>query len=142
SRTTVYWASPGEEFSEDHSVSVALQTAGRQAVELHLPTSTGAFSRLRIDPVDERCPDDARFVLIEAFEVLGNAGATALFTAEQVDAITPRQLNELEVGRFGERLYFHITGPDPWLILEPASMGTAAFTGPLSIRLILNWADI
>jgi len=91
SRTTVYWASPGEEFSEDHSVSVALQTADRQTVELHLPTSTGAFSRLRIDPVDECCPDDARFVLIEAFEVLGNAGMKALFTTEQVDAITPRQ---------------------------------------------------
>ena len=142
SRTTVYWASPGEEFSEDHSVSVALQTANRQAVELQLPTRTRAVSRLRIDPVDERCPDDARFVRIEVFEVLGNAGATAFFTAEQMDAIAPRQLNELEVGRFGERLYFHITGPDPWLILEPASMGIAAFTGPLSIRLILNWADI
>jgi len=123
-------------------VSVALQTANRQAVELQLPTRTRAVSRLRIDPVDERCPDDARFVRIEVFEVLGNAGATAFFTAEQMDAVAPRQLNELEVGRFGERLYFHITGPDPWLILEPASMGIAAFTGPLSIRLILNWADI
>jgi SAM-dependent methyltransferase len=141
-RFQVYWAKPGEVFSEKTSVWLNYDWRSSPILRLELPAESIGLDRLRIDPVDHRVCNAARIALLEEFSVdrsLGDGEVARLIRSDVIDTKIVTHMQDIQLGMLGDRQLLYFSGPDPQIHFAMSQLVEETSGAQLVVTLKMVW---
>ena len=136
----IYWAS-GTAFSEEQKCTLRLSGEGEELLTFLLPRSVRSDMLLRFDPLDHDIGGNSITVKLESmrlYPVHDSVGVDLMPVFKNDDASF---YNQLQIRPSEGGVIFTIEGNDPWVVVDPASLGMPPDLSLEKVEAHLDWGS-
>jgi len=116
--SAVYWASAGEEFSEERKCVARCSLKGTQSLVFGLPQPVIGEISLRFDPSDRDFEGAMQTVVLESLFAYISGDSDRIDLISALKACQPEQLHQVRVEPQEGHVLLEIQGNDPWFVID------------------------
>ena len=114
----LYWASAGEEFSEERKCAARCSLKGTQSLVFGLPQPVIGEMSLRFDPSDRDFEGAMQTVLLESLFACITGDSDRIDLIPALKSCQPEQMHQMRVEPQDGRILLEIQGNDPWFVID------------------------
>lgn len=136
----IYWA-VGTEFSEEQKSTVQLSQKGKEILTFLLPRSVRSDMLLRFDPLDHDIGGNRVTVKLESMRLYPADDSLGVDLMPVFKNDGASSYNQLQIRPSESGVIFAIAGNDPWVVVDPASLGMPRDLTLVKVEAHLDWGS-
>ena len=136
----IYWAA-GTAFSEEQKSTVQLSGKGKEILTFLLPRSVRSDMLLRFDPLDHDMGGNSVTVKLESMRLYPADDSVGVDLMPVFKNDGASSCNQLQIRPSESGVIFAITGNDPWVVVDPASLGMSPDLSLVKVEAHLDWGS-